>query len=503
MDHADMQPQSRRHAQGFAVRAKFGGGQRRVLSPTSLLMPKPALILCRTLFIALLFCAASASNGADGWKAGAAAIDITPDYPVRLSGYGNRTGEFDGVTLHIWAKALALQWGDEKLAVALTIDSTGIPAAVRSAVLKKLADSGHSIDDERFSLHSSHSHSAPQVRGYLPFIAGQDFTPEENEHIDRYTKDVIEKLAAVVQQALGKMEPARLDWGIGTVKFASNRRYKTPTGDFTNSPNPEGPTDHALPVLRVTGIDGKLRAIFTSYACHCTVLGFNQVHGDWAGEAQREMQERFPGVIAMTAIGCAGDQNPYPRRSLELARAHGISLANEAAQVVQGPLKPVRGPLVCVAQKFALPLDAIPTKDEWQKRSGDKNKWTAYQGKFFLKMLERRQPIATEVPYSVQSWQFGDDLVVVNLPGEVVVDYSLRLKRELDPARTWVNAYTNDVPCYIPSQRVWQEGGYEAAGAMLYYGWPARFASGIEEKIIGAARQLVPAKFVAPSSKAQ
>jgi hypothetical protein len=93
-------------------------------------------------------------------------------------------------------------------------------------------------------------------------------------------------------------------------------------------------------------------------------------------------------------------------------------------------------------------------------------------------------------------WHYGDDLLAINLPGEVVVDYSLRFKREFDPARTWVNGYTNDVPCYIPSQRVWEEGGYEAAGAMIYYGRPTRFASGIEDIIASTVTNLVPPNFV-------
>jgi hypothetical protein len=95
----------------------------------------------------------------------------------------------------------------------------------------------------------------------------------------------------------------------------------------------------------------------------------------------------------------------------------------------------------------------------------------------------------------VQVWAFADSLLTINLPGEVVVDYGLRFKKENDPERTWVNAYTNDVPCYIPSQRVWEEGGYEAAGAMTYYGRPNRFATGIEDIIVRAVKELVPAEF--------
>jgi len=85
---------------------------------------------------------------------------------------------------------------------------------------------------------------------------------------------------------------------------------------------------------------------------------------------------------------------------------------------------------------------------------------------------------------------------MVFLPGEVVVDYALRLKKEFDPARLWINAYANDVPCYIPSERILQEGGYEGGGAMIYYDRPTRFAPGVEDRIVQAVHALLPTQFL-------
>ena len=82
------------------------------------------------------------------------------------------------------------------------------------------------------------------------------------------------------------------------------------------------------------------------------------------------------------------------------------------------------------------------------------------------------------------------------LPGEVVVDYSLRIKKEYDPARMWVNGYSNDVPCYIPSKRIWTEGGYEGGGAMIYYDRPTRLAENTEELIFNAIYELMPKSFL-------
>ena len=432
------------------------------------------------------------------WQAGVAKVDVTPDFPVRLSGYGSRTGPHEGVEMPIQAKALALRWKDDSPVVMLTVDNCGVPAEMRAAVLKAVNAGGMPLADECFALHSSHTHCAPLLNGVLGFLFGQDLPAEEQAAVDRYSTLLTERMTAVVLAALKDLRPAKVERGSGRANFALNRRLKTESG-FSNSPNFKGVRDHDLPVLRISSPDGKMRALFTSYACHCTTLAINQVHPDWAGTAQAELELRFPGVIAMTAIGCGADQNPYPRRELAHATAHGVNLAKGVVSAINKPMEPLRGPVACQSKKLDLPFDTLPDRAEWQRRTGDKNKWIAHHARHFLGLLERGEAIPTHLPYEVQTWDFGGGLLMVQLPGEVVVDYGLRFKKAFGSGRTWVNAYTNDVPCYIPSQRVWEEGGYEAAGAMTYYGRPTRFASGVEDLIARAVEDLTPAVYKTPA----
>jgi hypothetical protein len=111
----------------------------------------------------------------------------------------------------------------------------------------------------------------------------------------------------------------------------------------------------------------------------------------------------------------------------------------------------------------------------------------------------------------VQVAKFGDDLTMVGLAGEVVVDYSLRLKKELagpvsqasslrfeggtpspqGPA-IWVAGYCNEVFGYVPSQRVLQEGGYEARDSILYYDITVTpFTPSVETLIVDKVHELV------------
>jgi hypothetical protein len=107
-----------------------------------------------------------------------------------------------------------------------------------------------------------------------------------------------------------------------------------------------------------------------------------------------------------------------------------------------------------------------------------------------LAKLEAGEPFASAYPYPLHAWRLGNTLVL-GMGGETVVDYALRFKRQWG-AGTWVLGYTDDMAAYIPSRRVWEEGGYEG-GAFLYeYGRPAfRWAGTVEERVAAAVTTLV------------
>ncbi|MDB5390387.1 MAG: Neutral/alkaline non-lysosomal ceramidase, partial [Planctomycetaceae bacterium] len=114
-----------------------------------------------------------------------------------------------------------------------------------------------------------------------------------------------------------------------------------------------------------------------------------------------------------------------------------------------------------------------------------------------LSRLDRGEALQSKLEYPIQTWSFGKSLAMVFLPGEVVVDYSLRLKRELDGQRLWITAYANDEPCYIPSERILQEGGYEGRDAMTYYDRPGPLQAGLEKQILDTIQAQIGAGYAA------
>ena len=139
---------------------------------------------------------------ADTRQVGAASMDITPDYPVRLSGYGSRRAPNTGISQRIYAKALAIGSDAEGPAVIVTVDNCGVPAAMRDEVLKRLATKTK-VTSERFALCSSHTHCAPMLIGILPNLFGMDIPAEHLPAIERYTRELTDHIEKAVLTVAG------------------------------------------------------------------------------------------------------------------------------------------------------------------------------------------------------------------------------------------------------------------------------------------------------------
>ncbi|HTL29064.1 MAG TPA: neutral/alkaline non-lysosomal ceramidase N-terminal domain-containing protein, partial [Tepidisphaeraceae bacterium] len=421
-------------------------------------------------------------------KVGVASVDITPDSPIRLNGFGFRRSESEGVTHPIYAKALAISSdGDKSPAVLIAIDTLGIPGSITQEIADRLQKKAN-LDPTRLAITATHTHTGPMLTNLCPTIFGMPIAPEQQAHIDAYTKQFTDKLEQVALNALADMKPAKLEWGIGEVKFAINRRTRG------------GPVDHDMPLLVVRDLDGKLRAIYISYACHCVTLSHNKISGDWAGFAAEMVEKNHPGAIALTSVGCAGDQNPSSNPvgdKVEIAEGQGKQLADEVERMLKQGLTPIEGPVTTTLNKIVIPFDTIPTREQYEELA-KKDGAVGYHAKVQLAKLDRGEKLQTELPYTIATWTFGDKLAMVFLTGEVVVDYSTRLKQELDRSRVWINAYSNDVPCYIPSERILKEGGYEGGGAMIYYDRPTKLAPGLEQKIVDEVHRQLRDSFEAP-----
>jgi hypothetical protein len=430
---------------------------------------------------------AAADDASLPWKAGAAATVVTPDEPMWMAGYASRDKPSAGKAQDLFVKALALEDQTGARLVIVTCDLIGIPRELRESLV---ADVAHqfNLPPESLLLNASHTHCGPELRAEK--AAAYELGADRVRQAEDYLRTLHERMLAVIGQALERLEPARLEYCHARCGFAMNRRLPSDSG-YRNSPNPEGPVAHEVPVLIVRNTAGEIRTLLFGYACHNTTLAFYQFCGDYAGYAQQFLEADQPGATAMFLMGCGGDQNPYPRGELKHAEQHGRALANSVLAALQTPLDPIDGPLGLAVESVTLDFAPPPSRDELQQQALSDDKYKRRHAELLLEELDTSGTIRAEYDYLVQVVRFGDELLIIALAGETVVDYSLRLKQELAGPRVWVAGYSNDVFGYVPSVRVLNEGGYEAGDAFRYSAFPGPFTETVEERVISTAHETV------------
>ena len=327
-----------------------------------------------------------------------------------------------------------------------------------------------------------------------PLRAGRRRQPADHVQDRRRRARRIAEYAQTSEDRHRQGRPARpraapgraLTWGNGRCDFAVNRRANTGgrRPQAAGSPGAQGPDDHDVPVLRVTGrrssAGGRLRL--------CLPL-----HGPGLLQVLRRLRRVCPGRARDATPGATGHVRSRLRHRSEpdpstLARAGRAIRQAAGRERRERPRRADASRSTGRSNRYEeIPL-AFASLPAASRSSATRSRPTSTSpaGPGISSKIDRKQgSLEPTYPYPVQAWRL-DGLTWVFLGGEVVVDYSLRIKRNLGSSHTWVSAYCNDVMAYIPSKRVLKEGGYEGATAMVYYGLPSPWSDEVEESIIAA-----------------
>lgn len=445
-----------------------------------------------TLLTLFLIAPVSIAQPTKTWHAGLAKVNITPTERMWMSGYASRKEPAKGKLHDLWAKALVLQDAKKNRIALVTLDLVGIPRDLSIEVCADLKKK-FGLDRENVMLSTSHTHTGPVVGSNLNSMYFLD--AKQQKLVNDYAMTLKKKIVEAVQIAMKDLKPAQVSWANGMATFAVNRRTNSERNvpQLRKEQKLKGPVDHQVPVLAIRDSEGKkLRGVVFGYACHATVLSFMQWSGDYPGFAQIEVEKAHPGTIAMFWAGCGGDQNPLPRRSVALAQKYGAELADAVNAVLKKKMKPLAASVWASYREIDLRFAPLPSRDKLVQDTMSTNRYVVARAKLLLEKLKEKGSLSGTYPYPIQVWHLGEKLNWVALGGEVVVDYALRIKKEVGSETTWVTAYANDVMAYVPSLRVLKEGGYEGGGAMVYYGLPTVWAPKVEEAILAEVHRQVP-----------
>lgn len=433
-------------------------------------------------------------DGHAGWKAGVCSRNITPLEPAWMAGYANRTQPSQTKLNDIFVKALAIRDDNGNTAVITTADIIGISLEFSNSIRDEISRV-HKIPRESIFFNVSHTHYGPDI---FPETYLIDTPPEYLPKIKKYREWLYGEYINAISQAIANLAPSELSFSsIMPIPFAVSRRFPDGKGGVIYRSGPSsyytgGVRDDMVPVLKVSGTDGKMKAIMFGYACHPITLRGEILSGDYPSFAQEYIEKSYPGTVALFVQGCGGQLVPNARNLPEYAMGHGKALADAVSKALAGPQTTLSGPLKCAYKEIK--LNFVPTnRTILEEQSKSQNQRIKIKAGYLLAKLNKDEKIEPSMSFPVQAIGFGKELTIAGIAGETVVEYSAGVKSMFKDRFMWVAGYSNYVFSYLPTKTILKEGGYEAFDAILYSPLPGPFSEDVEELVLGGVKEVVDA----------
>ncbi len=437
------------------------------------------------------------------FRAGLAAIDITPPVGWRMSGYFYErlsTGTHDPLQ----AKAMVLQQGDERAALVFC-DLIGVPATITGPV-RAAASRKTGIPAANIMIAATHTHTGPLyyggLREYLHERAVKANGKDPFEGVD-YRQILSDRLVSVIVQANRQLIPVDLQvTKTNLTGLAFNRRYQMKNGSVQFNPGKTndnvvrsaGPVDPELILLGIKRRDDR-QAIgcLTSFALHADTVGGTEYGADFPCYLERSLRrvagERFMSFFGNSACGDINHINitdPRPQKGVVEAERIGRVLGGRVAGSFWA-LQPVERPhLMIHGETVAVPLQkysAAQIADARQAMDGIGGKELP-----FLKQVEAYKIMDLQLRGStltaeVQVFRIGADTAVVALPGEIFCELGMLVRQRSPFRNTMIVELANDSIGYVPTRRAFKEGSYEVVNS--------RVEAGGGEKLVETAVRLL------------
>jgi len=454
--------------------------------------------------LALLALCLVVKTTAQDFRAGVAAVDITPPLGIPIAGYYHARGA-DGVLDPLLSKALVVESGGDHVAF-VVLDLISVPRAVtdqaRAAIERETGIRGAHV-----MISATHTHTGP----VLDTRAQRDRAIGHQEKLSLdYTTALPSKIVECVRLAYGALGAARLRVAQGRCEaLAFNRRFFMRDGTVGWNPGklnpnitmPAGPVDDEVAILQVDwpAGPGPARAIATyvNFAMHPDTTGGTKLSADWPGALGRVLAQYFgSNHLTLLANGTCGNINHldvswnWPQKGVSEANRIGIVLGAAVLQSLKS-LRPVtNGPWRVRSEVVELPLPEVtPAQVEQARRDVESTRDD--QGGNFMKLVRAHRVLdiasrsGDPCRVEVQVIALGRDLAWVALPGEVFVELGLAIKKRSPFPCTFVVELANENIGYIPDRRSYAEGNYEPESA--------RCAAGSGERLVDAAVRVLEA----------
>ncbi len=419
---------------------------------------------------------------------GTATADISPAEPVPLAGFAVRLEPWEKVRAPLSAQVFA--FGDTAgTCTALLVCADLLwwgPDTV--AELTRRIEAEHGVPEGSVVLHASHTHCAPQP--------GLTFSPLLGRGDPAYVAHLTDTVLTAIGDALAGMEPVYAERGAGTCGFGINRRRANPDGTY-GGPDPDGPNDPEVGVVRLARPDGSTKALLVHYTCHPVVSADPQVSPDYPGAMRSALEPTVgEGVPVAFLQGCCGDINPnvvgdgeFLRGGDEEIEAIGRELAAAVAAVLDRPLRRLPslppGGVAVRTHTVNLPLQ-VPSRDELARRRDT----PGIAGDWARRLLAEPGRLVEQIPLRLTRADLAGGLTLVGFDAEVSVAYGHHVKRRTSGVALPI-PYTNGMIGYVVTAAQLREGGYEPDQSYPYVYRAGRFAPAVQDHVLTALDEVL------------
>jgi len=370
-----------------------------------------------------------------GLKGGTAKANITP--PVGVC-WAFDDKEMVDVENDLFAKALVLDDGKNRIAL-ISTDLLWVPGEITSEI-RSLIHQNTGIPEQNILVCATHTHYVPNIW---------------SKHVSKspvcipYVRTFIKKAAGTVIAACNDMKDISIGFTKGQLpEIIYNRRTKNTEGkvemSFVLQENSKklsfGPIDPEVGIIRVNNSEGSILASLINFACHPTSGGYGDlsyvISTDYPGYATKVIEDIEGGTCLFT-LGAAGDIVVVERGEKQRKQA-GKALGAEALKKLQN-VKTTNNNTIKVQRK----LISLPLKTEKPQDGIIKN-----------------NPGEKDITTEIQAFAIGD-IYILGLPGEILVEIGLEIKRRFKGKKLLIISISNDAIGYVCHCDAYREGGYE------------------------------------------
>jgi neutral ceramidase len=401
--------------------------------------------------------------------AGTAKIDITPQRSVRMDAMIRAHGSA-GVHDPLYARALVLSESRD-LSAAFALISVQVCAigAADAASIRQRASARSGIPAGRVVVACHHNHSGPATHGF--------FDPAETEYIEELSG----KLAALVADAAGSLEPCAVCCGLArNEEISEYRRLLHKNGHVVMNWEPYEPgeivqrlgeADPEVGVCKIVAADDPSRVLclLFNHAVHPNVLSGDSylLSGEFTGLAEQLLEAELGGaaIFVNGAQGSIDVDGHGPRDWAEMERL-GRLLAGSAAEAARSAEHCRDLGLRVARTAYTVPRRRIgPEERAWAEQilartGGTITPMADGVGDDYIALLLRDIWEAGEtIPVEQTCFVLGD-CAWLTFPGELYTEIGLRIKAASPFAHTYIVGLADGYIGYVPTQQAITEGGY-------------------------------------------